>query len=34
MIGVDTASTQLLGGIARFRPVAAILVRRRPGFPR
>jgi len=27
MIGVDTASTQLLGGIARFRPVAAILVR-------
>ena len=27
MIGVDTASTQLLGGIARFRPVAAILVK-------
>jgi beta-glucosidase len=27
MIGVDTASTQLLGGIARFRPVAAVLVR-------
>jgi len=27
MIGVDTASTQLLGGIARFRSVAAILVR-------
>jgi len=27
LIGVDTASTQLLGGIARFRPVAAILVR-------
>ena len=27
MIGVDAASTQLLGGIARFRPVAAILVR-------
>jgi beta-glucosidase len=27
MIGVDTASTQLLGGIARFRPIAAILVR-------
>jgi beta-glucosidase len=27
MIGVDTASTQLIGGIARFRPVAAILVR-------
>ncbi len=27
MIGVDTASTQLLGGVARFRPVAAVLVR-------
>ena len=27
LIGVDTASTQLLGGIARFRPIAAILVR-------
>ena len=27
LIGVDTASTQLLGGIARFRPVAAVLVR-------
>ncbi|MDP4960872.1 MAG: glycoside hydrolase family 3 C-terminal domain-containing protein, partial [Mycobacterium sp.] len=27
MIGVDTASTQLLGGIARFRPVAAVMVR-------
>ena len=27
MIGVDTAATQLLGGIARFRPVAAVLVR-------
>jgi beta-glucosidase len=27
LIGVDTASTQLLGGIARFQPVAAILVR-------
>ena len=27
MIGVDTASTQLLGGIARFRPLAAVLVR-------
>jgi beta-glucosidase len=27
MIGVDTASTQLLGGIARFRPIAAGLVR-------
>jgi beta-glucosidase len=27
LIGVDTASTQLLGGIARFRPVAAILVK-------
>lgn len=27
MIGVDTASTQLLGGVARFRPVAAILVK-------
>ena len=27
LIGVDTASAQLLGGIARFRPVAAILVR-------
>ena len=27
MIGVDTASTQLLGGVARFRPVAATLVR-------
>ena len=27
MIGVDTASTQLLGGIARFRPIAAVLVR-------
>ena len=26
MIGVDTASTQLLGGIARFRPIAAALV--------
>lgn len=27
LIGVDTASTQLLGGVARFRPIAAILVR-------
>lgn len=27
LIGVDTASAQLLGGIARFRPVAAVLVR-------
>jgi beta-glucosidase len=27
MIGVDTASTQLLGGVARFRPVAAFLVK-------
>lgn len=27
MIGVDTASTQLLGGIVRFRPLAAVLVR-------
>ena len=27
MIGVDTASTQLLGGITRFRPVAAAIVR-------
>lgn len=27
MIGVDTASTQLLGGIARFRPIAAVLVK-------
>ena len=27
MIGVDTASTQLLGGIARFRPFAAVMVR-------
>ena len=27
MIGVDTASTQLLGGFARFRPIAAVLVR-------
>ena len=27
MIGVDTASTQLLGGVARFRPIAAVLVR-------
>lgn len=27
MIGVDTATTQLLGGIARFRPVAAALVK-------
>ena len=27
MIGVDTASTRLLGGIARFRPIAAGLVR-------
>ena len=27
MIGVDTASTQLLGGIARFRPFAAAMVR-------
>jgi beta-glucosidase len=27
MIGVDTASTQLLGGIARFRPAAAVMVR-------
>ena len=27
MIGVDTAATQLLGGIARFRPVAAVMVR-------
>jgi len=26
MIGVDAASTQLLGGIARFRPIAAALV--------
>ena len=26
MIGVDTASTRLLGGIARFRPIAAGLV--------
>ena len=27
MIGVDAASTQLLGGVARFRPIAAVLVR-------
>lgn len=27
LIGVDTASTQLLGGITRFRPFAAALVR-------
>ncbi len=27
LIGVDTASTQLLGGIARFRPFAAVLVK-------
>jgi beta-glucosidase len=27
MIGVDTATTQLFGGIARFRPVAAALVK-------
>lgn len=27
LIGVDTASVQLFGGIARFRPVAAVLVR-------
>jgi beta-glucosidase len=27
MIGVDTASTQLLGGAASFRPLAAVLVR-------
>ena len=27
MIGVDTASTQLFGGLARFRPVAAVMVR-------
>jgi hypothetical protein len=27
MIGVDTASTQLLGGVARFRPFAAVMVR-------
>jgi beta-glucosidase len=27
LIGVDTASTQLLGGIARFRPFAAALVK-------
>ncbi len=27
MIGVDTASTRLLGGVARFRPVAAVLVK-------
>jgi len=27
MIGVDTPTTQLLGGLARFRPVAALLVR-------
>lgn len=27
MIGVDTPTTQLLGGIARFRPVAALLVK-------
>lgn len=27
MMGVDTAATQLLGGIARFRPVAALLVK-------
>ncbi len=27
MIGVDTPSTQLLGGIARLRPVAAVMVR-------
>lgn len=27
MIGVDTATTQLLGGIARFRPFAAAMVR-------
>lgn len=27
MIGVDTAATQLLGGVARFRPVAALLVK-------
>lgn len=27
MIGVDTATTRLLGGIARFRPVAAVMVR-------
>ena len=27
MIGVDTPTTQLLGGLARFRPVAAVLVK-------
>ncbi len=27
MIGVDTPTTQLLGGVARFRPVAALLVK-------
>jgi beta-glucosidase len=27
MIGVDTATTQLLGGIARYRPVAAVRVK-------
>ena len=27
MIGVDAAATQLLGGIARFRPVATLLVK-------
>jgi beta-glucosidase len=27
LIGVDTASTQLLGGVARFRPFAAVLVK-------
>jgi len=27
LIGVDTASTQLLGGVARFRPLAAALVK-------
>lgn len=27
LIGVDTASTQLLGGVARFRPFAAALVK-------
>ena len=27
LVGMDTASTQLLGGIARFRPLAAVLVK-------
>lgn len=27
LIGVDTASTRLFGGIVRFRPIAAVLVR-------